>query len=122
MNRLKEMIYNCSCENCKALVWLLEECNAHIIISEKNCGRMCELAIVAATKDLGINENSVVKERRLYAEHLGVNLGIREISNSNEPKHIKWAISNSNHNPSAKNRINIGKAKASYENGRYKLL
>lgn len=120
MNDLKQKIYECPCKQCRAIYRLIEECGAEIRFSETKAGRLCELAVVAAEGAAGISENSVVAARRSYAKHLGVNL-TGPTSNAEHPSHIAWAVSNSNHNPAAKNKINIGSAKASYLNGRYFL-
>ncbi|TPG75899.1 hypothetical protein EAH78_19665 [Pseudomonas arsenicoxydans] len=68
-----------------------------------------------------MSESAVVAARRSYAQHLGVKLD-GPTSNAEDPAHIEWAMSNSNHNPAAKNRINLGSAKAFSLNGRYFLL
>ncbi|HGW4421828.1 hypothetical protein ACRCQO_18660 [Pseudomonas aeruginosa] len=56
-------------------------------------------------------ESEIVAARRAYAASLGVTLS-GAISNADEPVHIRHAVSNSNHNPNASNRINLGRARA----------
>ncbi len=56
-------------------------------------------------------ESEIVAARRAYAASLGVTLS-GAISNADEPVHIHHAVSNSNHNPNASNRINLGRAQA----------
>lgn len=56
-------------------------------------------------------ESEIVAARRAYAASLGVTLS-GAISNADEPVHIHHAVSNSNHNPNASNRINLGRARA----------
>ena len=53
-------------------------------------------------------ESEIVAARRAYAASLGVTLS-GAISNADEPVHIRHAVSNSNHNPNASNRINLGR-------------
>jgi hypothetical protein len=120
MNDLKQHVYACDCRVCKAVVCLIEEKGAVLQFSTSKGGRLCELAVVAASGDKGVSETDVVHQRRNYARHLGIELsGVT--SNAGEPVHIRWALMNSNHNPNARNRINIGRAKASHESGRYFL-
>ena len=119
-NPLKEQIYGCRCATCRALVWLVEEMGAQLQFSSKRAGRLCELAVVAEAGIGGLIDKRVVGARRTYATHLGIKL-TGKISNSEEPIHIHHAIVNSNHNPDAKNRINIGSAHASFANGRFFL-
>lgn len=120
MNKLKQYIYACDCRVCKAVVCLIEEKGAILQFSTSRGGRLCELAVVAASGDQGMSETDVVIKRRNYASHIGIELN-GAISNADEPVHIRWALTNSNHNPNASRRINIGRAKASYEAGRYIL-
>ncbi|MEH6367917.1 MULTISPECIES: hypothetical protein [Pseudomonas] len=120
MSDLKQKIYECPCKQCRALYRLIEESGAKIRFSEVNAGRLCELAVVAAEGVDGMPEIAVVAARRLYAKHLGVSL-TGPTSNADYPAHIQWAVSNSNHNPAAKNKINLGRAKAIYVNGRFIL-
>jgi hypothetical protein len=120
MNDLKQQIYACDCTTCKAIVCLVEEKGAILQFSTTRGGRLCELAVVAASGNQGISETDVVNQRRNYAKHLGIELS-GATSNASEPVHIHWALNNSNHNPDASSRINIGRAKASYEAGRYFL-
>lgn len=117
MNDLKQKIYECQCKQCRAICRLIEACGANIMFSEEKAGRLCELAVVAAEGADGIYKNAIVAARRSYAKHLGVNL-TGNTSNAERPIHIAWAVSNSNHNPKAKNKINLGSAKASYRNDR----
>ncbi len=120
-NDFKERIYNCTCQVCQKLIWLVETQGAVIQFSETRAGRLCEIAVVAATGKNGILEADVVNARRLYAKHLGIVLS-GNTSNSNDPVHIKHAITDSNHNPDANRRINIGQAIAMYKNGRFTIL
>ena len=120
MNDLKKMIYDCKCRRCRAVKKLVEEHGADLRFSESRAGRLCELAVVAAEGSVGILESEVVEARRSYAEHLNVQLS-GPTSDAELPAHIAWAVINSNHNPDAKSRINLGSAKASYSNGKYFL-
>lgn len=65
-------------------------------------------------------ESEIVAARRAYAASLGVTLS-GAISNADEPVHIRHAVSNSNHNPNASNRINLGRARA-YKKGARKVI
>lgn len=65
-------------------------------------------------------ESEIVAARRAYAANLGVTLS-GAISNADEPVHIRHAVSNSNHNPNASNRINLGRARA-YKKGARKVI
>ncbi|WP_375670309.1 hypothetical protein [Pseudomonas aeruginosa] len=65
-------------------------------------------------------ESEIVAARRAYAASLGVTLS-GAISNADEPAHIRHAVSNSNHNPNASNRINLGRARA-YKKGARKVI
>lgn len=65
-------------------------------------------------------ESETVAARRAYAASLGVTLS-GAISNADEPVHIRHAVSNSNHNPNASNRINLGRARA-YKKGARKVI
>ena len=111
-NDLKKQIYSCECDRCKALVCLVEQCGAQLLFSPTRAGRLCELAVVAAAGDVGLSWDSVVNERRAYADHLRIALS-GPTSDADEPVHIEWATYNSNHNPDAIERINLGQARAS---------
>lgn len=117
-NEMKERIYKCECSRCRAIVWLVEECGAVLQFSQARAGRLCELAVVAAEGANGIEANAIVSARRSFAKHIDVKLS-GPTSDSDEPNHIKWAVTNSNHNPDAKNRINLGHARAFKVNVRY---
>ena len=121
VNSLKDQIYGCRCSTCRAVVWLVDDRGAHLQFSATRAGRLCELAVVAAAGDDGLDESEVVSARRSYASHLGVKL-TGPISNSDQPIHILHAIDHSNHNPNASNRINLGQAYASFRDGRFTLL
>lgn len=116
MSDLKSRIYACECEQCRALKWLIEDCGAHLVFSETTCGRLCELAVVAAKGEAGIPSFLVVGQRRKYASHLGVSLE-GPTQNAKTPVHIEWAISNSKQNPKAHNPVDLGRAKASKSTG-----
>lgn len=66
-------------------------------------------------------ESEIVAARRAYAASLGVTLS-GAISNADEPVHIRHAVSNSNHNPNASNRINLGRARAYKKKGARKVI
>jgi hypothetical protein len=117
-NELKNKIYSCDCRTCQALVWLVESCEAQLQFSESRAGRLCEIGAVAASGRLGLPVEEVVTQRREFAKHLGIDLK-GATSNSDKPTHIDWAISNSNENPDAKNRVNLGKARALRIDDRY---
>ncbi len=120
-NELKDKIRSCNCKKCQAICALTEKAGADLRFSPKAAGRLCELAVVAAAGTGGIEGNKIPFERRKYAKHLGVELqGL--ISNMDWPGHIDWALKNSNHNPNAKNRINIGSAEAIHRGTKYYLL
>ena len=112
MNDLREKIYGCACDRCSALERLIEEKGAVLQFREDAAGRLCELAVIAASGESGMLSDDVVAARRDYAKHLGLKL-TGPISDSDEPVHIRHAITNSNHNPSASSRINLGEARAS---------
>jgi hypothetical protein len=114
----RDTIYNCPCVRCRAVVRLVEEHGAVLQFSATRAGRLCELAVVAAEEEAGLPSRKVVQERRKYAQHLGIELR-GPISDSDEPVHIDHAIHNSNHNPNARNRVNLGSAVASCSDGRY---
>lgn len=120
-DEIRSFVYECQCKRCRALVSLVEEAGAVLQFTPSKAGRLCELAVVATAGEAGIDESLVVPARRDYAKHLGVTL-TGNTSNNDKPVHIKWAIKNSNHNPNAKNRINLGKARASFSGGRYRLM
>jgi len=119
-NPLKQHVYSCPCPRCRALVWLIEDCGAALKFSATRAGRLCELAVVAAEGTAGMAAADVVSERRAYAKHLNVALS-GPTSDANTPVHIDWAVRNSNHNPTATNRINLGQPKATLSEGRYRL-
>jgi hypothetical protein len=119
-NDLKAQVLECECGRCRALVRLLNH-GAQLVFSPTRAGRLCELAVVAAAGSEGILETEIVEERRAYARHLGVKLS-GSTCNSPEPVHIRWALVNSNHNPNAKERINLGESKASRSADRFFLL
>ena len=120
MNDLKEQIYGCKCERCRAVVWLVEDCGARLQFSPIRGGRLCELAVVAAAGSAGMLPEEIVTARRDYAKHLRITLS-GPTSNAENPNHIEWTIENSNHNPDARNRVNLGRARASFTGGRYRL-
>ncbi|HEJ5105178.1 hypothetical protein [Pseudomonas aeruginosa] len=66
-------------------------------------------------------ESEIVAARRAYAASLGVTLS-GAISNADEPVHIRHAVSNSNHNPNASNRINLGRARAYKKSARKVII
>lgn len=99
----------------------MSELGANLQFSSARAGRLCEIAVVAAAGPDGIAARDVVDERRKFARHLGVVLA-GPISNSDDPIHICHAIDHSNHRSKARNRINIGGARASYMNGRFYLV
>jgi hypothetical protein len=101
-------------------VWLVEDCRAQLQFAPTRAGRLCELAVVAASGALGIAESEIVRERRAYACHLGIELS-GPTSNAETPAHVHWALEHSNHNPGATNPVNIGQARATYSAGRYFL-
>ncbi|ENY7310809.1 hypothetical protein ACF1LP_006653, partial [Pseudomonas aeruginosa] len=98
------------CAPSKALL-ALWSAGADLRVSPRKAGRLCELAVVAAAGKAGMLESEIVAARRAYAASLGVTLS-GAISNADEPVHIHHAVSNSNHNPNASNRINLGRARA----------
>jgi len=118
---LREQIFWCSCEPCRAIVRLVEHHGANLQFSLARAGRLCELVIVVGAGADGIAARDVVPERRKYASHLELEL-TGQISNCADPIHICHAIDHSNHNSQARNRINIGSARASYSQGRFYLL
>ena len=119
-NDFKKSIYSCPCETCRALVRLVKDRGAKLLFSRDRAGRLCELAVVAAAGEQGIPEGEVVAKRRVYAEHVQASLH-GPTCDSDEPVHIRWAIGNSNHNPNATHRINLGQARASQDGDRFRL-
>ncbi len=117
-NKLRDKICDCPCNQCRALIWLINVCGAKLNISAKSAGRLCELAVVAACGSAGMQSDSIVTARRQYAKHLNIELK-GPTSDADDPTHIKWALKNSNHNPDAKNKINLCNAYAIYGDGRY---
>ncbi len=113
MNPLLETIEERSQNGCKPSKALLalRSAGAVLRISPQRAGRLCELAVVAAAGKEGMLESKIVAARRAYAASLGLTLS-GSTSNADEPVHIHHAVSNSNHNPSARNRINLGNAQA----------
>jgi hypothetical protein len=99
---------------------LIEEFDANLMFDEARAGRLCEVAVVLAAGSHGLPESQVVKERRAYADHLGIRLCGRTCD-SDQPGHIEHALTHSNHNPRASNRINLGRAKATKSAGRYDI-
>lgn len=120
-NPLKEQIYSCKCTHCRALVAVVEDRGAKLQFSESRAGRLCELAVVAAAGSKGLPDHEVVPQRRAYAAHLGLTLS-GSTSNADSPVHIAWAVTNSNRNRDARNRVNLGEARATYTDGRYRLV
>jgi hypothetical protein len=119
-NELKAKIFRCGCGECRALTGLMEEAGAKLIISPSTGGRFCEFAVVAAAGTQGIAPEEVVRKRRQYAEHLGIELA-GNTQNNDGPGHIRWAIKYSNHNTQVKEpngRINLGRAHASEKDGK----
>jgi len=119
-NELKDRIYTCQCKCCRALVWLREDCGAELQVSPTRAGRLCELAVVAAAGRYGLPDYEVVAQRRAYAAHLDLVLS-GPTSNADSPVHIAWAVTNSNQNSNARNRVNLGSAQATYTDGVYRL-
>lgn len=123
-NDLRNFIATCNCVTCRALTSLKADAGAGILISRKNTGRMCELAVVAAAGEDGLTSDEVIEHRVAYARHLRVELSARNLKRS-APIHIAFAIGHSNHittEKKYKNYINLGRAHASYRDGRYRLL
>ena len=120
MNDLRQKIYGCTCDRCRALVRLVEERGAVLRFSPTRAGRLCELAVVAAAGPPGMPRNSIVSARREYARHLEIILS-GPVSNADTPVHIEHAVTDSNHNPNASNRINLGQARASVHDDRFRL-
>ena len=121
MNDFKQLIYDCECNRCRALMHLVKEKGAVLQFSRSRAGRLCELAVVAATGSTGMVNGDVVPARREYARHLGIVLS-GPISDSEEPVHIRHAVTNSNHNPNASSPINLGQARASHMGDVFRLL
>ena len=122
-NDLRAFIAACECVTCRALTSLKVIAGANILISRTNTGRMCEMAVVAAAGEYGLGGDEVVERRAAYARHLKVELLARNRRRP-APVHIAFAIKHSNHTPgkSNKNFVNLGRANATYNNGRYRLL
>jgi hypothetical protein len=122
-DELKSAISQCGCNECRALTGLIEEAGAKLMISTLRGGRFCELAVVASAAAQGIGPDEVVRKRRQYAQHLGIELK-GQTQDNDEPGHIQWAIKYSNHTTDAKDpngRINLGRAKASEKDGKFFL-
>lgn len=121
MNELKKKVFHCDCKRCRAIVYLINQRGAVLIFSKSRAGRLCELAVVAATEATGMGSGAVVQARREYAKHLGLILS-GPISNSDQPLHIHHAVTNSNHNKNSSNRINIGQAVATLSDDVFRLI
>jgi hypothetical protein len=115
---LKTRIYHCYCATCRALVRLLKEHSAKLVVSPSRPARLWELAAVFAAGAGGIAPSDIVPARRAYTRHLKIRLS-GPISNSYQPLHITHAISNSNHHSKAIQRINLGSSPASFINRTY---
>lgn len=123
MEPLMDIIKRRSGEGCDPSTALLEllAAEARLVIARDNPGRLCELAVVAATGRKSMPENEVVAARRAYAASLGVMLS-GSTKDSDKPVHINHAVDHSNHNPNARNRINLGNARAFRQNGRFYIF
>lgn len=119
MNDLKQQIFQCLCKPCAAIRTLVEN-GAVLQFSPVRAGRLCELAVVAAAGTEGMRAVKVVQARRDYARHLRVELR-GPVSDADQPIHIQHAVTDSNHNPNARNRINLGEMWASLVGGVYYL-
>ena len=119
-NDFRDKIYACECDVCRSVVRLVEEKGAVLQFSPARAGRLCELAVVAASGNQGLTGEQVVDARRRYADHLGISL-MGPVSDADGPAHIQHALDNSNHNPSARSRINLGRAVASFDGTHYRL-
>jgi hypothetical protein len=84
---------------------------------------MCELPAVAAAGPAGLTADEVVARRAAFAKHLGVEL-YGDTLKYDTPFHIKWAIRNSNHTPPkhTNDPVNLGRARAKNEDGRFSLV
>ena len=121
---LHDIIAACKCITCRALTALKDEAGAKINISPKRNGRMCEVAVVAASGARGLTGNEVVTRRGAYASHLGLEL-VSGTQNRPIPMHIAYAVNHSNHAKSGRsgsNPFNLGRAKATFDGERYRLL
>ena len=119
-NELKATIFRCNCNECRALTALIEEAGAKFVIAPSTGGRFCEFAVVAAAGLQGIAPDEIVRKRRQYAGHLGIELA-GNTQNNDEPGHIRWAIKYSNHNTDANDpngRVNLGRAHAFEKDGK----
>ncbi|MEI7868387.1 MAG: hypothetical protein WCI11_10875 [Candidatus Methylumidiphilus sp.] len=114
----KIKIRDCKCNICSSVISLVDEADANLHFDPNRAGRFCEIAVVAASGKNGLHKDDVVQARRDYAEHLGIQLS-GSTQNSDEPIHIKHAIENSNHNPKAREPINLGSAYAKLEDNRF---
>ncbi len=123
MEPLVDTIKRRSAQGCGPSIALLEllAAEARLVITRDNPGRLCELAVVAETGRRGMPENEVVAARRAYAASLGVTLS-GPTKDSDKPAHISHAVDHSNHNPNARNRINLGNARAFRQNGRFYIF
>ena len=114
----KIKIRDCKCNTCLSVISLMSEAGAKLRFGPNQAGRLCEIAVVAASGKNGLYKDEVVQARRDYAEHLGIQLS-GSIQNSDKPIHINHAIKNSNHNPKAREPINLGLADAKLEDNRF---
>jgi hypothetical protein len=120
VSNLLQHIETCDDPGCVATLKLREKGARGLQLGK---GRHCELAVLAAAGDVGMLDEKLVKARRKYAEHLGVNL-IGPIANSDWANHAWWAAQgNIRGLPNAKNPIPLGTARVSWTpspNGRAK--
>jgi len=73
-NELKNKIYSCDYGTYRALVWLVESCEAQPQFSESRAGRLCEFGAFAASDRLGLPAEQAVTKRREFVKHIGIEL------------------------------------------------
>lgn len=113
-SELREHVSACTDPACQATKKLLQ-LGAVLRLGR---GRHCEIAVVAAAGNRGLEEHEIVAARRRYAQHLGLKL-LGPVQDADAPIHVHHAIENTPRNPAARSAINLGKAEARREGTKY---
>ena len=116
INQIQEHILGCDHSGCRA-TRRLQDAGARLVLGK---GRHCEIAVIAAAGQDGMDARDVVTARRAYAAHLGIELG-GDVSDGPTPNHIHHAIEHPSHKPNARSPINLGDARAVQIGTRYAI-